>query len=128
MTALCFQSKIWLLCLRTPHIFLVTQIATTILYFPIVYWFVNVLDGGVVGLGLAFVAQATLQWIVITVWMSLTPKFKEAIFLPRADSFEGWGEYLSLSIPGTIMICGEWWAWLIVSMIAGLMGVTELAA
>ena len=40
----------------------------------------------------------------------------------------GWGEYLCISIPATVMICAEWWAFEIIELLAGILGVTELAS
>ena len=39
----------------------------------------------------------------------------------------GWGEYLGVSVPATVMICSEWWAFEILTVMAGILGVVELA-
>ena len=44
------------------------------------------------------------------------------------DAFTGWCEYLCISIPSTVMICAEWWAFNIMTILAGVLGVTELAS
>ena len=44
------------------------------------------------------------------------------------EAFSKWKEFLSLGIPGMLMLCLEWWAFEIVSFLAGIMGTTELAA
>ena len=50
---------------------------------------------------------------------ALVPLDKEAL--------RGWGEYFAISIPATIMICSEWWAFEVIMVIAGLIGVVEMA-
>jgi multidrug resistance protein, MATE family len=50
---------------------------------------------------------------------------KEAIFWPGMDSFNDWKKYLKLSIPSTLMICPEWWAFELLTVMAGWLGVYE---
>ena len=35
---------------------------------------------------------------------------------------------MKLSIPSTVMMCAEWWAFEILSILAGILGVVELAS
>jgi len=44
------------------------------------------------------------------------------------EAFRGWGEYLQVSLPATAMICAEWWAFEALTIMAGILGVTELAS
>ena len=48
--------------------------------------------------------------------------------MPDISSFYGWGEYLGVSLPATIMCCAEWWAVEILVGIAGTMGVPQQAS
>ena len=50
---------------------------------------------------------------------------KEALFFPTLDSFKEWGSYLRLSIPATVMLCAEWWAFEILTILTGIIGVNE---
>ena len=43
------------------------------------------------------------------------------------NSLCGWPEYLRLAIPATILLCSEWWAFEILTLIAGLIGVKAQA-
>ena len=43
------------------------------------------------------------------------------------DSLRGWGTFLSLGLPGCIMVCAEWWACELLTLAAGWIGTTELA-
>ena len=49
-----YLNMMWLVCMRTVHIFATSQVISTILYFPLSYMYVNVLDMGYLGLGFAF--------------------------------------------------------------------------
>lgn len=44
------------------------------------------------------------------------------------EALRGWGEYLSISIPTTIMICAEKYAFESLAYTAGALGVIELAS
>jgi len=48
--------------------------------------------------------------------------------MPDIESFRGWGEYLKVSLPSTVMICAEWWAFEILTLISGTLGVPEQAS
>ncbi len=41
--------------------------------------------------------------------------------------FKGWKKYLSLAIPSTLMLCSEWWAFELLTIMAGWIGVNEQA-
>ena len=70
-------NKTWMLCLRTPHVSMVSQIVATVLYFPIVYLLVEVKQLGIAGLGLSFLIHCLINLIISTVWMScFIPEFK----------------------------------------------------
>jgi len=44
------------------------------------------------------------------------------------ETTKGWCEYLKLGVPSTLMQCFEWWAFELIAIFAGLIGVKELAA
>lgn len=41
---------------------------------------------------------------------------------------QGWGEFLKLALPGTLMLCAEWWGFEVTVIAVGLIGQVELAA
>lgn len=49
-----------------------------------------------------------------------------APFLNKHQLLSHWLEYLHLGIPSALMICFEWWAFELLALFAGLMGVNEL--
>jgi MATE family multidrug resistance protein len=47
---------------------------------------------------------------------------------PSWRALTEWPAFLSLAAPGTVMICSEWWAYEILTLFAGLLGTSEVAA
>ncbi|KAJ9084441.1 ethionine resistance protein [Entomophthora muscae] len=45
-----------------------------------------------------------------------------------SQALTGWGVYIRLGIPGILMICSEWWAFEIMSLMASYLGKDKLAA
>ena len=74
----------------------------------------------VFALYLSALAQIALSWNNQSVQRTLQPLNKAAL--------SGWGEYISLGLPGTVMLCSEWWAYEILSVFASLLGTAQVAA
>ena len=51
-----------------------------------------------------------------------------AWFLPNKETFRNIGAFMALAIPGTAMICLEWWCFEIMILMAGYIGVDITAA
>jgi len=43
-------------------------------------------------------------------------------------AWDDWWEYIQLGLPGTVMLCSEWWAFEILMLFATLLGTPEVAA
>ena len=43
-------------------------------------------------------------------------------------AWERWDEFVGLGLPGTVMMCSEWWAFEILTMFASLLGTAEVGA
>jgi multidrug resistance protein, MATE family len=44
------------------------------------------------------------------------------------ETTQGWCTYLALGVPSTLMQCFEWWAFELIAIFAGLVGVKDLSA
>jgi multidrug resistance protein, MATE family len=55
-------------------------------------------------------------------------RIQEALFWPSSESFKDWGEYFSIATPAVIMMCAEFWAFEILIVAAGYIGVASQAA
>jgi MATE family multidrug resistance protein len=90
--------------------------------------FVNHFDLGIRGLNLAGSVKDFILLLSVMIYGNCSSEIRPALSTPDSSSFFGWGEYLQISIPSTIMICAEWWAFEVLTVISGNLGVTELAA
>ena len=62
------------------------------------------------------------------VYTNMLPDLREANTFPDAQVFKNLGEYMSLGVPTAAMQCLEWWAFEVMTLIAGYIGVTEQAS
>ena len=56
------------------------------------------------------------------------PELRECVFWFDRDSFVDLGVYLKISLPNTIMMCAEWWAFELIIFMASFLSVEELDA
>ena len=54
--------------------------------------------------------------------------FKDMIFWYDSSCYRGIFHYLKIGVPGMLMVCLEWWAFEILAIFSGLIGVKELAS
>ena len=87
------------------------------------YLFIVKWDMRVRGVGFAMATTNILMFTLTTLIAYSVPRVREALFMPTRESFEGWGEYFSISIPITIMICAEYWAFELFNVASGYLGV-----
>jgi multidrug resistance protein, MATE family len=69
-----------------------------------------------------------IQLITVTLLAFRVPRIRKALFMPDSRVFSGWREYLGISVPATIMICAEWWAFELFVVASSYLGVDQLAA
>ena len=82
---------------------------------------------GIRGLGLA-TSLTNFNLLCFTmVYCKCSAKIRQALTPLSRDCLRGWSEYLKVSLPSTIMICSEWWAFEILTVISGLISVEAQA-
>lgn len=54
--------------------------------------------------------------------------FRDMIFFYDKSCYSNLWGYLKIGIPGMLMLCFEWWAFELLAIFTGLLGVSELAA
>jgi MATE family multidrug resistance protein len=74
----------------------------------------------VLSLYLSAIIQVALSWNHPSVQRTLQPFDKAA--------WEDWYEFIMLGLPGTVMLCSEWWAYEVLTIFASLLGTAEVAA
>ena len=92
------------------------------------YLYIDYYSWGVLGGGLAMATTYISIFTFMTLHSHCIPQIKKALFWPTADSFTGWGEYLAISTPATIIMCAEWWAFEILMFFAGYISIEAQAA
>ena len=94
------------------------------LCFVFVIWF----NYGIIGLGLAMTIK-DLVLMTLTITYAQCSSHVRHILVPfDMEALRDWGQYLSISLPATAMICAEWWALEVLAIFAGILGVMELAS
>ena len=102
---------------------MLAQIFGSILHVLWCFLFVEVLKFDVEGLGYAVSVTQFINLVFTVCYSNCLPSIKEAIHLPNASSLQGWGEYLRLGIPTMLIECSDWWAFEILLVLAGFIGV-----
>ena len=74
----------------------------------------------VISMYLSGIVQLALSWHHPSVARTLQPWNKEAL--------TKWWEFISLGLPGTVMLCSEWWAYEILTIFASLLGTADVSA
>ena len=86
------------------------------------------LDYGIVGLGMAMTIRDGALMIMTMIYGKCSSKVRHILMPYDVEAVRGWGEYLSISLPATAMLCAEWWALEVIAILAGILGVIELAS
>ena len=120
--------KQWLTSMRITFVPMVAMIVATALHLPSCFLFVNYFDLSIKGIMLADLVKNGGLLLAVTIYGNCSAQVRPAVFLPNLESFRGWGEYLSFSLPATIMICAEWWAFEVLVIMAGSLGLAEQVA
>merc|ERR1712070_588499 len=108
---------------------MLASIISTFLHIPWLWLFVSKKGMQIEGVAIANLITFSSQLVITLVYSAyfLGDISKEAIFWPDMDAFKEWKKYLSLSIPSTLMLCPEWWAFELLVCFAGWIGVNEQA-
>ena len=120
--------KRWLACMRITFVPMIAMIVAVTLHLPFCFLFVNYFDMSIEGLVLADLLKNSGLLLTVTIYGSCSAQVRPAVSLPDLESFRGWGEYLNISLPSTIMICAEWWFFEVLVIMAGSLGLVEQAA
>ena len=107
---------------------MVAMFISTILQVPLCMFFMIYLDMGIIGLAIATSIKDFITWCLVTVHGSCSEEISKALVPIDMDSFRGWTQYLKVALPSTLMITAEWWAFQALLILAGIIGVNELAA
>lgn len=107
---------------------MVASIIAAIIHVPLCLLFVYGFDLGVVGLAYATTTKEAILLAVVIIYCKVAPQINSVLQPLDHETFRGWREYLSVSLPATMMICSEWWAFEALTIMAGILGMIQLAS
>lgn len=90
--------------------------------------FVLKLGYGIRGTGIAGVFTFGTYCAVMMMYTCLQNDIKETRVRPDVRMFEGIAEYLKIGVPGTVMLCLEWWVWELQMIFSGWFTVRQQAS
>lgn len=121
-------SRRFLTCLQFSQGPMFAQIASSVFHLVLCIFWVRPSGLGVRGLGLATMITYISMWLLSEVYAFSIPTVRKALQWPSRETFIGWKDYLAISLPATIMLLAEGWAFNVLGVIAGLISVTDQAA
>lgn len=78
---------------------------------------------GIRGAGIGTGLSNALIFILMNLYALCQESVKEAITCPDASTFQDLHGYLKFGIPSTLMLWAEWWAFEIIVLMGGWLGV-----
>lgn len=80
--------------------------------------------GAAMALNLTYISNM----VISDIWMSMSQECSLTLVKWDKSALTEWGSYLRVGVPGACMLCFEWWAFEILAIFTGYMGVEALAA
>eukprot|EP00667_Euglena_gracilis_P004739 EG_transcript_4765 len=101
------------------------SLATYLLTWPLGLGF----DGCAIALSLTYIVTA----VVCLLYIAFAHRFTQQNPLQcwggfSRKAFQDWGGFLKLGLAGAALLCLEWWAFEVLSLVSGVLGTTPLAA
>ena len=84
---------------------MVAGTTSTILFAPLLYFFMFTLDMGVVGTAMAFTVKSFLNLVAVIIYCKCSEQVKSVLQPFDREAFKGWKPYLKISLPTTVMMC-----------------------
>jgi len=104
--------------IEKSHVNLIILITTLLLHPLWCYIFIIVLNMGIRGAAYCLLISQFFNVLGGIFYILVFKPFPETIFLYNRNSFRGWIEFLKIAIPSSFLMCAEWWAYEILSIIA----------
>ena len=82
---------------------------------------------GLRGAGFAMALSNILIFIAMNIYLLFVEETKKAVRWPDKRMFKDIRQYLELGIPASLSLCFDWWAYEIMILFCGLIGVNEQA-
>lgn len=123
-------SRRYLFCQGVFNNILYTMVSACFIHTGLLYLLVIVLDLKILGAAIATAITYTSDFLILYFINSLNPNlvFSHKFFFFDKEAFKKVFEFLKFGIPAAFMCMMEWWAYEVISIYAGWLGVNELAA
>ena len=96
------------------------QIVGNVVHAILCYVFIVNQKMGIQGAGMATSIANFAIFVGMVVYTAMIKQIQEAVFLPDKRSFEGLSAYLELAVPAAFMLCFDFWAFDLMTVMAGL--------
>ncbi|KAG8451760.1 hypothetical protein GDO86_003815 [Hymenochirus boettgeri] len=110
------------------YVQIIVSIFANIINAIVNYIFLFVLRLGVMGSALANTIAQFTQCVLLFLYIRVKRIHVNTWGGWSMDCLQDWSSFLSLAIPGMLMVCVEWWTYEIGNFLAGLISVVELGA
>jgi len=82
-------------------------------------------DLGIMGIAMAGLITNILQFVIMVILFTTKTHLKEAMFWPDKRMFVGIRRYIYLGLPYIIVMILDYWAWELMTLACGFIGVRE---
>lgn len=110
------------------HLPMMCQGAGLVLHVMLCFIFVRFLELGIQGIGFAGSISLSFTYGLLLHQTSKIKDLREAVFYPSREVIRGIITHLRLAVPSAMMLCLGWWAFEVISILVGNIGVEEQAA
>lgn len=106
---------------------MVAQVVATCFHPVWCHLFVVKWGWDLIGLGIASTLTSLILICTTMVYAHCLDRIKDALFWPDSTVWSDWKEYFALGVPTTAILCAEYWAWQLLAVLSGNLGVTAQA-
>jgi MATE family multidrug resistance protein len=99
----------------------------TLLHVGMCYWLVTQKQLGIQGVGIASSVTNLFTLSLMCFFSARNEVARDAIKMPDRRASQDLSLYLSLGIPSAVLLCLEWWAFEVLTLIIGYIGVNQQA-
>jgi len=107
---------------------LYTQLITLVIHIVICWLLVWHFNFREVGAAIATDITYILNMIICDTWCMTKPSLRKTFACPDLEMFKDLWAYFKIGFSGAMMLCFEWWAFELLAIFSGLLGVDQLAA
>ena len=118
----------FLLAQRITKPQMVFQFLNTLLHPLYCQLFIFWLDLGLYGAAVVRTLSESLFIPALVIYMKVSKCCDKTLVAPSMSMFKEWNSFLAIAFPSLFMTCLEWWAFEIMNLMTGKLGVVDLAS